>query len=216
MRTITKGPEPASLTIHRQTPHADYDNYTDKNGLRTALASEQRRICCYCMSRIHTDPLKMKIEHWHSQDCYPREQLDYLNLLGACRGGQGQPLHLQHCDTRKGNSDLQWNPANPAHHIETRLRYELDGSIYSDEVRFNAQLEALLNLNLPVLKSSRRGVLDGILAWWQREKARIHGAVPSATFRRERARRAGQGGDLEPFCQVAIWWLDQRLARMAR
>ena len=41
----------------------------------------------------------------------------------------GSRAHLQHCDTRKGDRDLQWNPADPAHHIETRVRYELDGSI---------------------------------------------------------------------------------------
>ena len=29
MRTIQKGPEPATLTQHRQQPHADYDNYAE-------------------------------------------------------------------------------------------------------------------------------------------------------------------------------------------
>ena len=63
----------------------------------------------------------------------PDEQLNYLNLLGACLGGNGQPPHLQHCDTRKGGSDIQWNPADAAHHIDTRVRYEVDGSIHADD-----------------------------------------------------------------------------------
>ena len=42
MRAITKGPEPASLTAHRQTPHGDYSNYEAKDDLRYALVTEQR------------------------------------------------------------------------------------------------------------------------------------------------------------------------------
>ena len=39
--------------------------------------------------------------------------------------GMDQPVDLQHCDTRKGGQgSLSGTPANPAHHIETRVRYE--------------------------------------------------------------------------------------------
>jgi uncharacterized protein (TIGR02646 family) len=215
MRTIVKGAEPASLTAYRQTTHADYDNYADKESLRRSLVTEQRAICCYCMNRIHGSHDAMKIEHWRCQSSYPAAQLIYRNLLGACLGGQGQSAKLQHCDTRKGNSVILWNPANPAHHVETRVRYEADGSIRSDEAAFNAELETVLNLNLPLLKNNRRSILDAVLGWWRHEKGRIGGAVPRATFERERARRTDGAGDLEPFCQVAVWWLDQRLAGMA-
>jgi uncharacterized protein (TIGR02646 family) len=214
MRAIIKGEEPESLTAHRQTLHCDYDNYTDKDALRYALVIEQRGVCCYCMGRIHNGPTAMKIEHWQCRSHYPADQLSYRNLLGACLGGDSQAPHLQHCDTKKGDRDLRWNPADPAHHIETRLPYELDGSIRSDETDFDAQLVGVLNLNLPFLKNNRKGVLDAVLAWWRHEKARLHGAVPRAWFERERDRRIDGAGELEPFCQVAIWWLEQRLARM--
>lgn len=210
MRVIAKGAEPASLTAHRRTRHCDYDNYADKAALRDALVTEQRGICCYCMGRIRSD--RMKIEHWRCQSRFPGEQLSYRNLLGACLGGAGQPPALQHCDTRKGDRDLQWNPANPGHHIETRLRYELDGSIRSDDPEFDAELEGVLNLNLPRLKNNRKGVLDAVLDWWRLEKGR--GPVPRARFERERDRRVAGDGELEPFCQAAVWWLEQRLARM--
>jgi uncharacterized protein (TIGR02646 family) len=212
MKGITKGAEPASLTAHRLTPQCDYDNYGDKAALRHALVTEQRGICCYCMGRIRNGTDTMKIEHWRCQSGHPTEQLNYRNLLGACMGGGGQPPHLQHCDTRKGDRDLQWNPADPAHHIETRLRYEADGRIRSDEPGFDAELDAVLNLNLPRLKNNRKGVLDGVLGWWRHEKA--GGPVPRTRFERERGRRVGSAGEIEPFCQVAVWWLEQRLARM--
>jgi hypothetical protein len=163
------------------------------------------------MQRIHNGRFT-KIEHWQCQSGHPAEQLSYRNLLGACRGGDGQPPHLQHCDTRKGDRDLRWNPADPAHHVETRVRYELDGSIRSDDAGFDAELENVLNLNLPWLKNNRRGVLDAVLGWWRQEKRR--GPVPRDRFARERGRRRDGTGELEPFCQVAAWWLDQRLAGM--
>ena len=137
MRTILKGAEPASLAAHRRRPHADYEIYTDKDTLRQCLAREQRGLCCYCMSRIGPATEAMKIEHWHSRDEFPAEQLSYSNLLGACQGGIGQPRHLQHCDTRKGSSLLSKNPANAAHHIENAVRYEGDGRIRSENVEFN-------------------------------------------------------------------------------
>jgi hypothetical protein len=136
-------------------------------------------------------------------------------VLGACLGGDGQPPQLQHCDTRKGDSDLQWNPAEAAHHIETRFRYELDGSIRADDAHFNDQLDQVLNLNLPLFKNNRRGSLDAVLDWWRRERARIGGPVPRERFVRERDKYIAGNGEIAPFCPVAVWWLGQRLARMA-
>ena len=163
MRAITKGAEPPSLTAHRQTPHCNYGNYVPKDDLRHALVSEQRGLCCYCMGRIHNGPGTMKIEHWRCQARHAGEQLNYRNLLGACLGGQGQPARLQHCDTRKDDRDLQWNPADPADHIETRVRYEADGGIRSDDAGFDSELADVLNLNLQWLKNNRKGVRDAIL-----------------------------------------------------
>lgn len=152
----------------------------------------------------------MKIEHWQCQTHYPAEQLNYRNLLGACSGGHGQPGYLQHCDTRKGNSDLLWNPADPAHHIETRVRYELDGTIRADDPVFNGHLNNVLNLNLASLKNNRRGVLTALLDWWKDEKP-----IPRGRIEGEIQKRINGTADLTPYCQVAIWWLSQKLARMS-
>jgi hypothetical protein len=167
------------------------------------------------MGRVHNGPTTMKIEHWRCQSHHPDEQLNYRNLLGACLGGHGQPAHLQHCDTRKGDWDLQWNHADAAHHIETRIRYGSDGSIHADDTVFNDQLNQVLNLNLPLLKNNRKGILDAVLDWWRREKARIGVPVPRARFVRKRNKQIAGSGEIAPYCPVAVWWLDQKLARMA-
>ena len=208
MRAITKGVEPTSLTAHRLRG-GNYDDYADKGVLRLSLAQEQRRLCCYCMSRI--DEATLKIEHWRCQSQYRTEQLDYGNLLGACRGGEGNPPHLQHCDTRKENQDLRWNPAEPTHDIETRLRYELDGSIRSDDTEFDGQLTQVLNLNLNLLKTQRKGVLDAVLKWWKLQGERLEGVVSVERIERERDRWTQRTGDLIPYSQVAVWWLTQGL-----
>ena len=215
MRAITKNREPVSLTAHSKTPHSYYGNYRAKDELRHSLVTEQRGLCCYCMRRIRSEPAAMKIEHWRCQEHYRGDELKYRNLLGACLGGQGKPVRLQHCDTRKGDSDLKWNPADPVHHIVTRIRYELDGSIRSDEEEFDGQLNDVLNLNVPVLKNSRKHLLDVVLHWWKREKARIGGPVPVDGLVRKRDQHVGGEGELTPYCQVVVWWLDQKLAKIA-
>lgn len=211
MRMIVKQPEPGSLTAHRQKPSCDFDNYPDKDALRRALVSEQRGLCCYCMGRIRPNASAMKIEHWLSQTSCPNAQLDYSNLLGACRGGEGRPRREQHCDTQKGDRNLRWNPADPAHMIESRMQYDPDGFVRSNDPTLDDQLNSVLNLNLAFLKQNRKGVFDAVLQWWRRRRP-----VPRDRIEREILRLAPADGWLDPYCQVAVWWLNRKLSRMPR
>jgi uncharacterized protein (TIGR02646 family) len=208
MRTIHKGPEPATLTQHRQQPHANYDNYADKAALRQALVAEQRGLCCYCQSRIRATAEGMKIEHWQCQSTHPARQIDYSNLHGACLGGEGRPEREQHCDTRKGNSSLCFSVCDPAHPIERQTRFLGDGKISADDAAVEACLNAVLNLNLPRLVSNRKAVLT---AFQQRLQAGRH--VDPA---RELPKWDGSApGDLPEFAQVVVYWLRKRQARGA-
>lgn len=216
MRAIAKGQEPRSLVEHRARAGADFANYIHRDELRGVLVRDQRGLCCYCMARVEPIGTEMKIEHWRCQSRYSALELCYANLLAACLGGQGQPVSLQHCDTRKGERDLKFNPAEPSHCVDQRIRFEMDGTIASTDGDFSAQINDVLNLNLALLKNRRKGVLTAILDWWKREKARLRGPVPYERLARERARRVGDGtGQLSPFDPVAVWWLDQRLNRSA-
>lgn len=216
MRVIVKGREPDSLTTYRLARYGPYDDYPDKDVLRLSLAVEQRGLCCYCMGPIRPDANAMKIEHWRSQTRYPKEQLNYRNLLGACLGGEGQPFRSQHCDTRKGDTDLLWNPADPAHGVETRIRYELDGTIRSEDAAFDSQLNEVLNLNLDRIRKHRETIFDAVGQWWKKEKAKRRGPVPRDRIERKRNKYMAAVGELTPYCQVVIWLLNQKLARMPR
>ena len=209
MRKITKRKEPRSLTRRRAAVVADdprgYDDYNEKDELRAALVAEQRALCCYCMGRIVNDPLKMKIEHWRCQTTYRDQQLVYKNLLGACLGGEGQPPRNQHCDTRKANQDLLWNPAIAAHAIEARIRYLADGRIESNNSDFNYQLCKVLGLNIANLKNERKAVLDSVLDWWR--------ATPSAREHLEEklSEQTETAGEFKPFSPVAVWFLKEKM-----
>jgi uncharacterized protein (TIGR02646 family) len=216
MRSISKGREPASLTQHRADIHSGYDNYTAKakDELRVALTGEQRGLCCYCMGRVYPSASTMKVEHWRCRSHYPELELVYENLLAACLGGEGQPEQRRHCDTRKADRDLKFNPANPEHRVEQRIAFEFDGTITSSDEEFNTQLNVVLGLNLPALRNQRKSVLTGFMQWWRTEKARLRGPVPRERLERERKRRLGQNDDvLAPFDPVVLWWLEQRIAR---
>jgi len=210
MRTIIKGREPASLTQYRSSPGADYDDYRDKDDLRARLVREQRGLCCYCLSRIRADYDSTKIEHWHSQARYAQEQLDYSNLLGACMGNEGRASKDQHCDTRKGNRDLSRNPANPTHRVEDLIRFEGDGRIVSIDPTFNTELNEVLNLNLAFLRNNRKAALSAF-------QAALNKRGQLSRIGLEKWLREWSGdsvaGDLQPFCQVVVYWLRKRLSR---
>lgn len=212
MRAIDKGKEPPSLTAHRGMGHSSYDNYQDKDALRTALVKEQRGLCCYCMGQICDDRNQMKIEHWQCQANYPKEQLSYRNMLGACLGGEGQSGRKQHCDTKKGDSELHWNPAEPSHQIEKRLAYKPDGTIYSMDSGFDRQLNDVLNLNLAWLKNNRKAVFDGVFEWWEWWKKKRQ-PVSKRRLKQEIDNRE-KPEPLIPYVQVAISFLQEKLARM--
>lgn len=218
MRAITKGSEPPNLTEYRRSVDAKYEYYQHKEELKKVLVKEQRGICCYCMGAISVDSGGVKIEHWHSQSCYKGEQLIYTNLLAACRGGEGQPQHMQHCDTRKGNRDLKFNPADPLHPIEKLIGYSLvDGSIFSGNEEFNSQLNDVLGLNLPRFKNQRKKIIHAMLEWREIYKRKHGRPVPREILERERRRLTSESlNQLEAYSPVAVWWLDLRLSKFSK
>ena len=208
MREIAKGKEPLSLTQHRSTPHADYENYLEKDMLRECLVDEQRGICCYCLSRIRATADDMKIEHWHSQAEHTTEQLDYSNLLGACMGNEGQPRSDQFCDTYKGDKHLSRNPANPMHRVEDLIRFEPNGRISSSDPGFDSELNSVLNLNVAFLVNNRKAALKAFIQTLQKREK-----IPRGTWQRLLREWNGESSVsyLRPFCNVIVYWLRKRL-----
>lgn len=212
MRNIQKGAEPNSLTEHRCKSNseftADYDNYSEKDDLRVALVTEQRGICCYCMQRIGPEEPKIKIEHWQCQSRYPERQLDFSNMLGACKGGHGKRVDFQHCDTSKGSQELTFNPADANSNVESMFKFPGSGKILSasDDESIQNQLDSVLNLNNSNLVKNRKSEIDALRLRLRKKNS------SDADLRRDLAKWNGDdGGSLNPFCQVIVYYLRKKL-----
>ena len=88
-------------------------------------------------------------------------------------------------------------------------RYGGDGTIRSDEPQFDRQLNDVLNLNLAWIKNQRKAILDAVLQWWGKQR----GSASRQHLDRQIQRR--RSPPLAPYVQVAIWWLERKLARSA-
>ena len=171
--------------------------------------TEQQGLCCYCLQRIRPDSQNMKIEHWQSQDLYPKRQLAYSNLLGACRGGEGQKKDQQHCDTRKGNSTVMFNPADPLHDVEGKIHFLGSGIVKSNDMQFDKEINETLNLNQPTLVRNRKAVLAAF------HQALMQSNPSDANLRKALLKWNGDNGEeLEPFCQVVVYYLRKKISRM--
>ncbi|MDJ0799763.1 MAG: TIGR02646 family protein [Calothrix sp. MO_167.B12] len=217
MKHINKNREPLSLTHYRSTipsesrEHKDnYDSYTEKNELRQSLLTEQGYICCYCMQRISID--NMKIEHWKPQTKYRELQLDYNNLLGACKGGEGSPPQFQYCDTKKGDKQITISPIDNHRNCEKLIKYRADGKIYSDDETINNELNEVLNLNMQTLVNNRKEVWFSVIE-------QLNSKYPKkdwkSAIKREIQKWSNQQGDgkYRPYCQIVIHHLNKKLSK---
>lgn len=158
MRRLRKGPPPAGLLEYAKNPaeSPSYAGFRGKPAIQRALLRDQGEVCCYCMQRI--DEASMKIEHLEAQDGTLRD-LEWPNLLGACRGGEGAPPNQQHCDTRKGSRSLTLHPLS--HHAE-RVHYLLDGTVRAGDQSMQGDLDDVLNLNVARLVRARAAALTDL------------------------------------------------------
>ena len=204
MRNIQKGKEPPELLAYRKLPGAHYAGFRDLDALRKCIVEEQRGLCCYCMGRIHSTAAGMKIEHCESQEQYPARQLDYSNLLGACKGGEGGSRKVQHCDTSKGGQSLSFNPSASDFDVEARIQCLGNGKIEADNDDIRRELEQKLNLNLAMLVTSRVAVLNAFKAYLKNVKK----FDPAKELRKW---DGSEAGSLERYAQIVVYYLRKKL-----
>lgn len=219
MINISKSPQPAELLKYKKShPNPRYDGpgFTEvKDAIRKSLLAEQGFICAYCMQSLEDDPLKTKIEHWHSQKKYPKETLEYKNLLVVCmgKGSNGET----HCDTAKssfdgmGGRDLNYNPSKPEHDVERKYRYLRDGEITGD-VPVLQDIE-ILNLNQKRLVNDRKAIWAAV--------QKVLDKMPGQRNRKEIEHILNTwliptNGRKKPYCGVAIYYLRKKLNSLSR
>lgn len=210
MKYIKKDKPPQSLVSHIMTPHHTYDNYSKKDDLRKYLLAEQGFLCCYCMRKIQSPTEdKMKIEHFKPQNNTNRD-LDYTNLLGACKGNEGSPPHLQHCDTAKAKQEITISPLNEK--LMEQIKFTSRGEVFVEENIYNDEMNKVLNLNVSFLRREREAILEAIK---QKINKRFGKGRPSKNFIKEELKlwESKNDGRIAGFCQVAIYYLKKELKR---
>jgi len=211
MISIVKGREPTSLQHYRLQPNAEYDGsqFTPvKADIRTQLLKEQGYLCAYCMQRIVDDQFTTKVEHWHCQDNYETEQLNYTNMLAVCLGTTQGCIH---CDTKKANRDIKYNPAEPIHRIESKIKYSTGGKIESKEDDFNTQFNDILGLNCPRFIENRKAIIDAVRIVLSkkagtRTEAEINAFIDTWSS-------IDVNGHKKEYCGVALYFLRKKLTK---
>ncbi|HEU6437684.1 MAG TPA: retron system putative HNH endonuclease [Nitratidesulfovibrio sp.] len=211
MIDINKTNEPDALKrFKRHNRGLGLESFDDlesgvKRKIKKTLLKEQGHVCCYCMSRIAYE--SMRVEHFKSQSNHPTLRLDYGNMLAACNGNSSKSHECQHCDTFKGQAEITCNPSKE--HIESTISYLSDGTIKSSNAKWNEELNNTLNLNsnMHFLKRNRKSIKDAIdtaLCSKKLTKQKIIEFLSKNTTK-------DKDGKLIEYCGVAVYFLKKRL-----
>lgn len=207
------------------------DNQIPKNSLKKSLLEEQGFLCAYCMSRINES--NMKVEHWQPQHPTPSNgklspqeveenrklSIDYKNMLAVCKGNEGSPYKLQHCDTHKGNKTLKYNPSDTSHHMKLQISYLISsGKIESADAEFCSQLgkdageEGVLNLNCERLMNNRLQVIKSI----NEVLSHLEGSASKAVLQKmlNDWSTRDSAGKFKPYAGVAQYFLEKRIRKL--
>jgi hypothetical protein len=85
-----------------------------------------------------------------------------------------------------------------------------DGTVESIDDRFNKEINEVLNLNEGGLVRNRKGVLDAF------RQGLIQRQPSDADLRKQLRKWNGDnGGDLDPFCQVVVYYLRKKISKMS-
>lgn len=199
----------------RSTPGATFDG-CNKDDIRRALLKEQGSLCAYCMQRIDNTldekgiPIT-KIEHYQAKIGDNALQMNYLNMLAVCRGNEGEAKHLQHCDTAKGSDPITVNPMKKD--CELQIGYESSGEIFSKNENIHKDLVEVLKLNNQRLVEWRKEAI-------KTARIAMMGKGKNKTWSEGELRAEIKhwlevtDGKYEPFCMAAVYYLQQKIARL--
>nr|WP_319397976.1 retron system putative HNH endonuclease [uncultured Carboxylicivirga sp.] len=218
MKHITKGSEPPTLTQFKRDGGTKYEGQgLDKSEIQQQLLLEQKGLCAYCLCRIHAVEgglPQMGIEHIKCRKNHPDLQLDYKNMLGVCKGGEGNPKQNAHCDKSKDVGDYHYeikklNPLNT--NIETLIKFLDNGKIISthDDADVEADIRAL-NLNEYYTQINRESIITKLKEDYKRARLTKNIAHVEEFKRKQLSkweRQVNKQGYLQPYNLVAIKYL---------
>ena len=222
MRKINKGKEPNGLKEYRAIPGANYKDMstTCKDELRDSLLKDQGYICAYCMRHIPANDkdsnTATKIEHIQCQTYHPDRDLDYTNMVICCPGViDGAAAKRQHCDTKKGESDITFDLFSDAF-ISTLSYGSKSGEITSSNTAYNKEINETLNLNYSLLKVNRARVIKAIQQSGIPKDNKGRWLKSDIIKLIKRWNNIGSDGKYKEYCGIAVWYLNKQLKRVGK
>ncbi len=213
MKYIKKLKEPSSLVTHRLNKinqnDLTYENLPSavKNDINDFLLEEQKYICCYCMSRISRE--KMRIEHWDSRSEFSDSHVIYSNLLGACTGNEG--ADVTHCDVHRGSIPLKINPTSAICEQQIKFKF-VSGEIDSNDDDIKKDINETLNLNYERLVKNRKATFDD---WLKRfSQLNPQGTWTKPILQKELEKWENDSlTEYRPYCQIVIAYLKDKIKK---
>lgn len=203
---IEKGIEPHGLTQYRlSTPNASYDGMPTnvKDDIKNHLLNEQCFICAYCMTQIQLN--RTTIEHYVPQSVERDKDLEYGNMLGVCRGNEGNPYTQQTCGSHRQNRTLTVNPLQMSS-VEI-ISYSRSGQIKSTNAEIDYDLNETLNLNVSFLVNNRKAVLATMI-----EKLSVQKKTGSwKNMANKYIAKLNNPTKKTPYCGILLWYLNMKI-----
>ena len=127
-------------------------------------------------------------------------------------GGHGNSKEYQHCDTRKNDEIIKFNPSNPHHKNLLKIYYDRNGLISSEDDEFNKDLNEVLNLNLELFKNNRKAVLLQLYESFSKVK---RNATKKDCEERLLKFSKPKNGMLPEYCGIAIYYINKKMVKFS-
>lgn len=115
MIKISRSACPAELTDELKTTLTEKfisskDNVWAQPFIKTSLLNMSQGKCCFCESKLGEEGKYLHVEHFHHKDAYPKEVVEWKNLLPSC----------VRCNVNKGTHDTVNEPIIDPTEIDPR------------------------------------------------------------------------------------------------
>jgi uncharacterized protein (TIGR02646 family) len=212
--------EPQSLRIYKNsTPDASFSGFSNTQEVRLALLKEQGFLCAYCMKRISLNlnenyKPQIEIEHYKSQDNFPEEDLNYMNMLGVCNGTIRKETDvIEHCDKSKKSGELKRLNPTKKNCSEDLLTYNLNGEIkpITKKPEVEHEINIVLNLNNKYLIEYRLDALDKARKDFEKDNPQKDGKRWNKEMFIEEIKKykTKKNDKFKPYCQFIIWYFNE-------
>ncbi|MBR6244603.1 TIGR02646 family protein [bacterium] len=218
MIKITKRNEPRELQQYRLQKFSSYSDMPKnvRKKVLESLIAEQGGLCAYCMCRISDgEENNVTIEHCEPQSVSPKKSLNYNNMVAVCNGNrEDHSNENKTCDARRGCLPIKEQAFKFIDVFDEKtlevIEYKSDGTIFSNNLDANEDLNYRLNLNCEArqLIENRRAALEKV-------QEDIYKTYTNKTIDekhlKNRLTEILNNKEKIPFCGILIWWLKKKI-----